>query len=141
MIAAAIGYFIGRYVDTGKFKATLMEDPKVEQIVNKLQTKELATVIFAKISPVLPFVMMNALFGILRYNFIKFMIGSWIGKMPRLLLFTYIGTQVKNIMDITSKGFGKDTWVFGISALLVAFSVAGIYFYILKPKAKELTNL
>ncbi len=140
MVAATFGYFIGRFVDTGNFKATLLEDPKVEQIVNKLQTKELATIIFAKISPVLPFVLMNALFGMLRYNFIKFLIGSWIGKMPRVLLFTYIGTQVKNIMEITSKGFGKELWVYAVSAGLVIASLAGVYFFILKPKSKEATN-
>lgn len=134
MLSCAIGYGVGRLLPKGQILKLMDEIPDLKAIAGNMQNSQLSTVGFTKMSPILPFVITNALFGILNFDFKKFMVGSFLGKWPRVLLFTFIGASISNVQDIASKSYGKEWWVWAAGAVIFALSIAGLYFTVIKKK-------
>lgn len=134
MLACTIGYIIGKFLKKDAILKLIDETEGLKEITENMKSSQLSTVGFAKMSPVLPFVITNALFGVLNFSFPKFFIGSFIGKWPRVLLFTFIGVSIKSINEISDKSYGKHLWVYAAGAVIFALSLAGLYFTIIKKK-------
>lgn len=134
MLACAIGYGVGKIMPKEAVLKLIEEVPELKTIAENMQNSQVSTVGLTKMSPILPFVVTNALFGILNFNFRKFMIGSFLGKWPRVLLFTFIGTTISSFKELSSKSYGKEWWVWAIGIVIFAISIAGLYFTVVKGK-------
>ena len=66
LLASYIGYYIAWFIDHGKLFDSLGEVPKVKSVILNLKKKELQVISFARLSPVLPFAIMNALLSYLK---------------------------------------------------------------------------
>lgn len=130
VIASFIGYGLARFIDQGKFISSISAIPGVGGIIANLKKKESSIIFFSRISPVLPFAMMNALLSILKANPAKYLVAGTLGMLPRTLLFIWVGMQGRNIRELIEHP--SDNLFSKISfAVLLIFSAAGL-FYILK---------
>ncbi|MFN8437627.1 MAG: VTT domain-containing protein [Cytophagales bacterium] len=127
MLACTIGYFIGTRFKSDEIDDLLLNVDGLRELTERMKGTQLSTVSFAKMSPILPFVITNGLFGYLKFKFSTFFIGSFLGKWPRVLLFTFIGTSIKSLQQIYDKEFGKEWWVYVAGAALFAISFWGLY--------------
>jgi uncharacterized membrane protein YdjX (TVP38/TMEM64 family) len=66
-----------------------------------------AKVVFlARLSPVLPFNVLNYAFGLTRVRFREFVLGSFAGMLPGTLLYVYLGSAVQDLADVSGGGVG-----------------------------------
>ena len=130
-IASIMGYLLAKKVDRGKFMASLEGIPGVAKIAGNLKKKEVSVIIFARISPVLPFAMMNMLLSYLKADFKKFLWAGFAGMLPRTILFIWIGSQGDNIRDILQNT--SDQKMANLSfILLLLISVFGLFYVVMR---------
>ncbi|MFQ3576157.1 MAG: VTT domain-containing protein [Cytophagales bacterium] len=137
MVACVIGYVLGRNFLNEKVKNDLLKDKSLEKYLEKVQKNEFSTVVLTKVSPVMPFLVTNALFGMLRYKPVNFLMGCFVGKWPRVALFTFIGTTIMEFQSFLDGSYSKQSWVYLVLLALVTISLAGLYFTIIKPAQKN----
>lgn len=133
MLSCTVGYIIGKMLPKRSILDLMDEIPDLRTVAQNMQSSQVSTVGFTKMSPILPFVITNALFGILDFDFKKFFVGSFLGKWPRVLLFTFIGASIKSISEVADKSYNK-WWVYVIGGAIFVLSLAGLYFTVIKKK-------
>lgn len=85
-------------------------------------------VLLTRLSPVLPFNLLNFAFGITSVSLRDYLFASWIGMLPGAVLFVYIGAAMKSIAEVTT---GKRTGSLGEQilfgfGLVATIAVSGI---------------
>lgn len=100
LAACLIGYKIGKLIDGGRLLYTLSTDVKVKEWIDKLRFNQLNMVILCRLSPVLPFALMNFVLAALGYDLRRYLLGSFLGMLPRTLLFIWIGAQAHHIVEV-----------------------------------------
>ncbi len=100
LIASAIGYSIGKKLDHGHFTETLHQNKKLAAFSEGLNRNESIFIILGRISPVLPFALMNLFFAFMKIDFKKFFFIGMIGMLPRTTLSYWAGTQCASIYEI-----------------------------------------
>lgn len=138
LLALATGYFLGRKLDKGKLLSTITSIPKARAIAEDLKSNELKIIVLSRLSPVLPFALMNLFLAFLDADLKKYMAGGFAGMLPRTLLFIWTGSEARNLVDALKNGTDNH-----YSTILVAFlliiSLFGLFYYIAKAtrKAKQ----
>ncbi|MFN3405479.1 MAG: TVP38/TMEM64 family protein [Cytophagaceae bacterium] len=139
LIASAIGYWLARKADNGKLNETLTGIEKARKIKEELKENEMSVIFLSRISPVLPFALMNFLLSFLRADFIKFLVAGFAGMLPRTMLFVYIGMQTKELINIYKNPGHSDLSQISFSILTI-ISIAGLYFFVNKAIKRAATR-
>jgi uncharacterized membrane protein YdjX (TVP38/TMEM64 family) len=59
-------------------------------------------VLLARLSPLLPYNVLNYLFGLTAVRLRDYVLGSWLGMLPATVLYVYIGSLTKTVSALTS---------------------------------------
>lgn len=139
--ASLLGYLFALFIDNGIFLKNLEDNQKVQMFIKNLKNKEFLMIILARLSPALPFAIMNLLLAILKVDMKKFLIAGFIGMLPRTLLSIFLGTQVKEISLLFSQHKKDPTNQLLVIGLLI-LTTLGIFYFIKKmlPTEEELTQ-
>ncbi len=125
LVATVIGLLFGRKLNEWFVGGFLSEDEQLSKFFKQMKEKSLLMVIFGRLSPVLPFAMMNIAFASIRVSWGSYLFGSLIGMFPRTFVFFYTGMNAPEIWSFLMKPSLE-----GLSAvvpvLLVIISTAGI---------------
>ncbi|MFD3000100.1 TVP38/TMEM64 family protein [Pontibacter toksunensis] len=126
-IAALIGYSLARIIDHGKMMSFLNRFEKARILMQELRNQSWSLIILTRISPVLPFALMNFVLSLLQVDRQRFIIASIIGMLPRTLFFFWIGTQARDIVSVLQDpDAGAGGQILLIS--LIVISIGGLYF-------------
>jgi uncharacterized membrane protein YdjX (TVP38/TMEM64 family) len=139
MIASWISYKAGSLVDRGKFMQTLQSYRDTGVLIHQLKKGQLGMIILCRLSPILPFAVMNILFSMLKVDMKKYIWGSFIGMLPRTIIAIAAGTQAQTIRLLWEKGEDNTLVQVGFTVLLIV-SIAGIAFYIKKALQKTVSS-
>ena len=131
MLASFIGYKTAGLLDKGKFMNSIQEIEAVNNVMNNLKKDELNIIILSRLSPALPFAMMNVLLSYLKAGMKNFMLGSLIGMLPRTLVSIWIGMQASYISELFSNN-EKGYEIKILIAVLLILSFAGLTYIISK---------
>lgn len=98
-VAAAIGLLLSRlllritgvkpFADVGDYREHLQA----------LKKREWLFVAYLRLSPILPFAMMNILLATLPITWKNYIVGSLVGMLPRTLIFFWAGSKASEIWD------------------------------------------
>jgi uncharacterized membrane protein YdjX (TVP38/TMEM64 family) len=136
--ASAAGFFLARYIDQGKFRTSINQLPNVSRIVESIDTKQLSFIILCRISPILPFSIMNVVLSMIKVNFPVFIWAGFLGMLPRTLIFIWIGSTLQQLKEIMETGETDLTQISFL--LLLVISIAGFYMYFKNLISKKLSN-
>ena len=98
LLASLLCYFLSRKVDGGKFVASLRKNPQVDQYLNRAYKSQLSLVIYSKLSPALPFALSNFLLAVMNIRIGQFLLGCFIGMLPRTVLAVWAGQELKQFV-------------------------------------------
>jgi uncharacterized membrane protein YdjX (TVP38/TMEM64 family) len=126
LAAALLGLFLGKFIDKGKFLESIKDTQEkgTASIITNLQNNEFSIIFFARLSPILPFAIMNILLSILKTRIKPYIIGSLMGMLPRTALSVYIGSQVAKMEELIEGG-DNPLWKI-ITIVLIIVSAIGI---------------
>jgi len=130
-MASFIGYSLAKKIDQGAFVESTQLYPKVHAILGQINFSPLTLVFLARISPVLPFAIMNVVLSMAKVKLRHFLWGGLWGMLPRTLLFLWVGTQAPFLIELLQNRAENQTLIIG-TLVLIVISVLGLYLYFVR---------
>lgn len=127
-LASLIGYQVVDYFEKGKAHATFKSLDRTRFIIDNIHEHEKSLIILCRLSPVLPFAIMSIFLSSIKIKLKNFLLYGGLGMFPRSLVFVFVGSQIKEIMNVISQG--KEFPIAQISfILLLIISSIGLIAY------------
>jgi uncharacterized membrane protein YdjX (TVP38/TMEM64 family) len=91
-LGATAAFLVGRYLARGWIAGKIEGHPKFKAIDEAVAREGWKIVALLRLSPVVPFNVLNYAFGVTRVSLRDYVVASWIGMMPGTLLYVYVGS-------------------------------------------------
>ena len=127
-VSSVIGYTVGKKLDRGKLMSTLPHESKIHLILNELQHRhQWPLVILTRISPILPFSLMNLVLPAIGVRLHIFLIAGFAGMIPRTLFALWIGMQARDLVTLLTTPTQGNLSVI-LMLVISVFSVGGLLY-------------
>lgn len=94
-------------------------------------------VLLTRLSPAFPFVLLNYVFGLTRVSLGDYVLASWLGMMPGIALYTYIGSLVGDVAAAAAGGRARSAWEWALYVAGFAATV-GVTVYVTRMARRAL---
>ncbi len=131
LAASWLGYTAMSAWDGGYLLSFLAQRPRYQQFIERLQQGSLGVIVLSRLSPVLPFACMNAVFAVLKIQLRPFLWGSFLGMLPRTLLSIWAGTQARALYTLLQNPDTSLPWRLALIGL-TGISISGIGYFVRK---------
>lgn len=135
MVAIYLVNMLTRLMEREKFIEYLSGNKKVKAILDSIRKDEFKIIFFTKLSPVLPFALMNLVFSLSGAKLKNILWGGFLGMIPRTVLAVWTASQAKEIRKLLENPNEGSTEKIVIIILVVA-SMAGIVYFFSKNLTK-----
>jgi uncharacterized membrane protein YdjX (TVP38/TMEM64 family) len=132
-IASLLGFFVAKLLKGQAILSFIKSKFKTASFLDHVQSNSFSWVFLARLSPVFPFAITNAIMAFLGVSAQKFFIAGTLGMLPRTLLAVWTGMQAKSIENLWNNPTIAH-WQDFVSLALLVFSGAGM-FYLAKKHA------
>ncbi|KAN0007190.1 hypothetical protein ACTFIU_000384 [Dictyostelium citrinum] len=129
-LGAVLAFFIGRNLTKEWTESRMQTHPKYGQISSAVSKNGLLIIFLLRLSPIIPFGMCNYLFSATNIPFSKYWISTTLGLLPFTILYTYLGSLMKDLKDIFADA-NKDATEVKSSSSQIAYVTFGVIFSIL----------
>lgn len=96
--ASLIGYALAQKMDDHTLDWIRQKFPKSAPIFHNVERKQWVTTFLARISPALPFGLMNVVLAVSGVRLLPFFLGGLVGMLPRTLFFIWLGSQTSQLI-------------------------------------------
>ena len=119
-VLGAVGAFlIGRFFARDWVKRRIERLPRFGALDSAARSDGFTIVLLSRLSPFFPFFLLNYAFGVTAVRFRDYVLATWIGVLPPLVLYVYFGSLAQDLLALTEGDF--DRGPFG-----VALAVGGL---------------
>ena len=132
-IASLLGFFVAKLLKGQAILSFIKSKFKAASFLDHVQSNSFSWVFLARLSPVFPFAITNAIMAFLGVSAQKFFIAGTLGMLPRTLLAVWTGMQAKSIEYLWNNPQSAH-WQDFVSLALLVLSGAGM-FYLAKKHA------
>jgi uncharacterized membrane protein YdjX (TVP38/TMEM64 family) len=132
-MASLLGFFVAKLLKGEAILTFIKSKFKTVSFLDHVQSNSFSWVFLARLSPVFPFAITNAIMAFLGVSTMKFFIAGTIGMLPRTLLAVWTGMQAKSIENLWNNPQSAH-WQDFVSLALLVLSAVGM-FYLAKKHA------
>ncbi|MFK0572657.1 TVP38/TMEM64 family protein [Endozoicomonas sp.] len=126
-IASAIGFMVGKTLDHGKLMSTLPSESRLNGVLNGLKHHQWPLVMLVRLSPVLPFSLMNLVLPAIGIRLPVFLVAGFIGMLPRTLFSLWAGMQTRDLITLLENpAQGNLSVIFMIAVSII--SIGGLLY-------------
>ncbi len=124
--AALLAFLLGRFVARDWVARRVASNPKFAAIDEAVAKSGLKIVLLLRLSPILPFNLLNYGLGLTQVRLRDYVLGSFIGMLPGTFLYVYLGSLVTSASELasgqrpSSGSWGQALYWGGLAATLVA---------------------
>lgn len=119
-VGATSAFLAGRTLLRGLIEHKVAGDARFRTLDAAVAEQGFKIVMLTRLSPVLPFNLLNYAFGLTRVRLRDFVLASWIGMFPGTVLYVSVGSAAKSLSDILagrSEGGGAQKVMFGVGLI------------------------
>jgi uncharacterized membrane protein YdjX (TVP38/TMEM64 family) len=119
-VGAAVAFGLGRTLLRGWVQKKVAGHPMLEAIDKVVEEKGFRLVLLVRLTP-MPSVLMNYAFGLTKVRFWPYVLGTWLGMIPRCLTYLYVGSTLQSAADLVAGAHehGWHRWIhLGVGALV-----------------------
>jgi uncharacterized membrane protein YdjX (TVP38/TMEM64 family) len=91
-LGAAAAFLVSRYLARGLVEEKLAGSPRFRALDRAVAAHGFRIVFLTRLSPVLPYTLLNYSFGLTSIPFRKYLLATWVGMLPGALLYAYLGS-------------------------------------------------
>jgi uncharacterized membrane protein YdjX (TVP38/TMEM64 family) len=123
---ATAAFFLSRYFFRNFIAHLIVKNKKFISIDNAVEKEGWKIIGLARLSPVLPSVLLNYTFGITKVSLRDFILATWIGMLPMITFFSYLGSFLGSLATIenTERTRTPIEWLFYLLGLIATVAVA-----------------
>ena len=92
-LGATCAFMISRYLMRKSVEKRFLENKKFQSVDNEINENGWKIVILARLSPIIPFFLLNYALGITKIRFFHFIFASWIGMIPGTIVYVLMGNM------------------------------------------------
>lgn len=122
-LGATAAFLMGRTLLRDWVKRKVDASPRFQSLDKAVGTQGFKIVLLTRLSPALPFNLLNYAYGITDVRLRDYVLASWIGMLPGTVMYVYFGTALGSLAELAGGEFGT-TW--GKRVLLIIGLVATI---------------
>ena len=124
LMGAAAAFLVGRFLARDWVTQRIADFPSFRALDKATRHEGFNIVLHTRLSPLFPFNLLNYAFGLTAVRFRDYVLASWIGMAPAIVLYVYIGSVAKSLADLTDDGIesgarGATLFVIGLIATLL----------------------
>lgn len=97
---ATLALLLGRTLFRKRIEGMVLRNPKFKAVDAAVRQNGFKIVILTRLTPVIPFSLLNYMYSLTRVRVHDFLIASLIGMIPGTVMYVYIGSLFQNITDI-----------------------------------------
>ena len=125
VLAATAAFSVGRSIARGWVSRKVSGDPRFAAIDEAVGESGFKIVFLLRLSPVLPFNLLNFALGLTRVSLRDYVLASFLGMLPGTLLYVYLGSLVTSASEIAAGRGSAGVWqralyVVGLVATIAA---------------------
>lgn len=142
-LGATAAFLIGRYVTRKWISKKIQGNSQFKTINQAVSEKTWKIVVLTRLTPVLPFNLLNYAFGLTKISLATYVLSSWIGMIPATVMYVYVGSLAKDIaaLGTSQQPLTSAEWIFNFFGLgitvALSFYIARIAQQILGRKCNE----
>jgi uncharacterized membrane protein YdjX (TVP38/TMEM64 family) len=127
-LGATAAFLTGRYLAREWVARQTEATPRFRAINEAVAREGWKIVLLTRLSPLLPFNLLNYAFGLSQVSLRDYFFASWVGMLPGTLLYVYVGSLIGDLGNLSQSGRSKTPteWAF-FAAGLVATAVLTLY--------------
>jgi len=123
--AATAAFLVARTVARRRVSRWVTGDPRLSALDAAVGEHGLKLVILIRLSPLVPFNILNYALGLTRVRVRDYALGSFLGMLPVTILYVYLGSLAGHLASVargTAPGgsLGHAIWAVGLAATVVA---------------------
>ena len=119
-LGSVAAFLISRYLASGFIEKKIDKSHKFSAMDMAIKREGWKIIFLARLSPIIPFFLLNYALGLTKIRLRTYIISSWAGMIPGTVLYTYIGSLGKTILT-TEKSLAD--WVILGAGLIATVSV------------------
>lgn len=129
-LASIVGHQLSKPLGSNFQKVIKTSYPKIDAFIHRMSDKSsLSFVVFSRISPILPFAIMNLVLPFVGIQFRPFFWGGMLGMLPRTILAITVGKLANDIYTIVENPSSGVSMQIGFGILLLASLLGFIFIY------------
>jgi uncharacterized membrane protein YdjX (TVP38/TMEM64 family) len=122
-LGATAAFLVGRHLARDAVARRLEAYPAFAAIDAAVAREGWKIVGLTRLSPVFPFVLLNYAFGLTRVPLRQYVLASWIGMLPGIVTYVYLGSVAGNLAGL-SPGRARTPAEWGLSLIGLAATLA-----------------
>jgi uncharacterized membrane protein YdjX (TVP38/TMEM64 family) len=129
VLGAMAAFFVARSVARPWVEHRLAGHPYFLALDRAIATQGLKIVALVRLCSLSPYALTSYLFGLTKVPLGPFLFGSWLGRLPATIIYAYIGSTAKSLVDVAMGrvDLGRETGVlFGLGLLAMVAVVVVI---------------
>ena len=134
-LASLIGFSLTHAVDQGQLMNSVYQwlgDDKAQRLrrlLNGIADHQFGIIMMARLSPLLPFALMNVVLPVAGVRLIPFLMAGTLGMLPRTVFFVWLGSEAKVLRTLVEEGGGEGVLPRLLLVGLLAVSLVGFFYY------------
>ena len=120
-IGALFAFLVGRYLARGWIERRVADNKSFAAIDAAVGREGWKIVLLTRLSPVMPFNLLNYSYGLSGVPAGHYLLASWIGMMPGTVMWVYIGTLFGSLATIGADSTSATNDTFNLVILIVGF--------------------
>jgi uncharacterized membrane protein YdjX (TVP38/TMEM64 family) len=101
-LGGALAFLISRTAARTWIEQRVAADPRFRAIEAAVRKNGFKIVLLCRLSPVIPFNLLNYAFGMTSVSFRDYALASWIGMLPGTVLYVYLGSTMGALADVVA---------------------------------------
>jgi uncharacterized membrane protein YdjX (TVP38/TMEM64 family) len=101
-LAAAVTLFVGRFLARPWVERTIATHPAFVAIDRAIANEGFKAVLLMRLCPFFPFSAVNYLCGVTKIPMSRYVLATWVGRIPGLSTTAYVGSAARSLADAAS---------------------------------------
>ncbi len=102
-LGAAAAFAVGRWMGRERVRRRIVGHERLAAVDTALRDEGLRVVLLTRLSPILPYNLLNYGFSLTGVSLRDYVLGSWIGMLPGTVLYVYIGTGLRTAGAVATR--------------------------------------
>lgn len=124
VLGATAAFLTGRHLARDWVAGKLPGNPRFAALDTALGRDGWRVVLLARLSPLLPFNLLNYAFGLTRVSLRGYTLASFVGMLPGTILYVYLGSLAGDLSGLNAQGLDRTPmeWIFYGVGLVVTIA-------------------
>lgn len=109
-LGATLSLLVSRYLARPWVQQQILSNPQLRSLDQGISDQGAKIVFLLRLSPLVPFNLLNYALGATNVGVTQYMLASWAGMLPGTFAYVYLGSLGRTALDVAAGGGGQD-WV------------------------------